>query len=58
MFAFVAANQMEPLDGQPSDYLVAVDLVEAISGLDFFSALPDSMEIVLEEQTATTWPEG
>ena len=43
-------------EGAPADYLVPVDLVEALSGLDFFSALPDSLADLLEEQTATTWP--
>ncbi len=58
MFAFVMANQHDQLDGEPEDYLVSVDLVEALSGLDFFSALPDSLEMVLENQTAGTWPRG
>jgi len=58
MFAFLAANQMEPLDGEPGDYLVTVALVEALSGLDFFSALPDSVEFVLEETAVVDWPTG
>jgi endonuclease G len=58
LFAFVMANQMEQLSGTPGDYLVSVDLVEFFSGLDFFSALSDSTEVALEEQTAGTWPRG
>jgi len=54
-FAFVMANQMEPLEGAPEDYLVSVDLVEALSGLDFFAALSETVEEYLEEQTATHW---
>jgi endonuclease G, mitochondrial len=56
LFAFVMPNQPTQLTGEPSDYLVTVDLVEALAGLDFFSALPDSLEDRLEEEIATTWP--
>lgn len=48
MFAFLMPNQLEPLAGQPRDYAVSVDRVEALSGLNFFSALPDSEEDRLE----------
>jgi hypothetical protein len=51
-------NQTERLSGAPSDYLVSVDLVEFFSGLDFFSALADSLEDRLEEETPATWPIG
>jgi endonuclease G len=54
-FAFVMANQIEPLVGAPEDYMVSVDLVEALSGLDFFSALSETAEEELEEQTAAYW---
>ena len=54
-FGFVMANQNEPLVGEPEDYLVSVDLVEALSGLDLFSALSEPVEEELEEQTATHW---
>ena len=57
MFAFVMANRIEPLEGEVGDYLIAVDLVEALSGLDFYSALPDSIEDLLEEGVVTTWPQ-
>jgi hypothetical protein len=50
------ANQQEPLPGAPSDYLVSIDLVEALSGLDFFTALPDSLEDLLEAEPASGWP--
>ena len=56
LYAFVMANQTERLSGLPSDYLVSVDLVEYFSGLDFFAALPDSLEDALEAATATAWP--
>ncbi len=56
LFALLMPNQTDPLDGAPADYLVSVDLVEALSGLDFFSALPDALEESLEEKTAATWP--
>jgi endonuclease G, mitochondrial len=54
-FAFVMANQIEPLIGKPEDFLVSVDLVEALSGLDLFSALSETVEEPLEQQTATHW---
>lgn len=56
MFAFLMPHQLGPLSGQPIDYLVSVDEVEALSSLDFFSALPDTQEDQLEESVATNWP--
>ena len=56
MFAFVAANQTEALEGAPAEYLVSVDLVEALSGLDFFTALADSVEAVLEAEIGAGGP--
>lgn len=56
MFAFILPNQLAPALGEPRDYLVSVDRVEAWSGLDFFSVLPDSEENRLEALTATQWP--
>ena len=58
MFGFVMANQLDRLSGEPSDYVVSVDSVEVFSGLDFFSVLPDSVEVLLEAQTVATWPIG
>ena len=54
-FAFVMANQNEPLVGEPEHYMVSVDLVEALSGLNFFSALSETVEEELEEKTAAYW---
>jgi endonuclease G len=54
--AFLMPNQHGQLDGAPEDYLVTVDLVETLSGLDFFSALPDSLENLLEAELVSTWP--
>ena len=34
------------------DYLVSVDVIEAATGLDFFSVLPDGDEDRLEERRA------
>ena len=51
------ANSEDPLDGAPKDYLVTIDVLESLSGLDFFSALPDSVEFELEAAKATSWGE-
>jgi len=56
LYAFLMPNQHQQLAGSPADYLVTVDLVEALSGLDFFSSLPDSIEDRLEEEPAKNWP--
>ena len=56
LFAFLLANDRQPLAGEPRDYLVTVDSIEALSGLDFFSVLPDADEHRLEAAVATQWP--
>jgi endonuclease G, mitochondrial len=56
LFAFVLPNQLDPVPGVPADYLTTVDRIEALSGLDFFSVLPDDVEDRLERQLATAWP--
>jgi endonuclease G, mitochondrial len=56
MFAFLMPNRLEPLAGTPADYLVSVDRIEALSGLNFFQELPDPEEDRLEAQVATNWP--
>jgi len=56
MFAFIMENRARTLPGKPKNYIVTVDKVEADSGLDFFSALPDSEENSLESIKATNWP--
>jgi hypothetical protein len=56
LFAFVIQNHLAPLAGEPRDYLVTVDSIETLTGLDFFSELPDDVEDRLESQTADGWP--
>jgi len=56
MFAFIMQNRARTLTGKPKDYMVTVDKVEAESGFDFFSTLPDSAENALESIKATNWP--
>lgn len=56
MFAFIMPNRAAPLSGQPKDYLVSVDQVEALSGLNLFADLPEPEQDRLEAQTATNWP--
>lgn len=43
---FILPN--EKCSGQLSEYAVSVDYVEALTGLDFFSLLPDSIENAVE----------
>lgn len=42
--------------GEPRDYVVSVDRVQHLSGLDFFAALPDSEEHRLEAVVSSNWP--
>jgi len=56
LFAFIVPNQLQPISGTPQSFLVSVDAVEALSGLDFFTALPDGAEDRLEAALATMWP--
>lgn len=56
MFAFIMPNQLQPLSGHPSDYLVSVDQVEEAAVLDFFAALSDDVEDQVEDLVATHWP--
>lgn len=44
--AFVMANKR--LTGELSEYAVSVDSVESLTGLDLFSVLPDSTELLVE----------
>ena len=39
--------------GEIEDFLVTVDIIEALAGLDFFNTLDDEKEILLEDQD--TW---
>jgi endonuclease G len=56
MFAFIMANRLEPLSGQPVDYVASVDRVEQLTGLNFFTELPDPEEDRLEALIPTSWP--
>lgn len=56
MFAFIMPNQRAVLSGTSNDYIVTVDTVEKLAGLDFFAALPDDEENHLEAMKATNWP--
>lgn len=40
---------------KPAEFVVAVDQVEALTGLDFLPALPDKLESRLEAKTPTLW---
>jgi endonuclease G len=48
---FIMKNEKEELP--LSSYVVSVDRVEKITGLDFFSALPDDVENSIESSTST-----
>jgi endonuclease G len=55
MFAFVMPNSLVP-QGEPRDYIVSVERVQHLSGLDFFAALPDSEDHRLEAVVNSNWP--
>lgn len=55
-YAFVMPNQDFSIPGDPEDYLISVDSLESITGLDFFSKLDDVIENNIESITATEWP--
>lgn len=55
-FAFVMPNSLLRISGTPRDFLVSVDHVEQISGLDFFALVVDSLENRIERVTQTNWP--
>jgi len=46
MIAFYVPNR--PMQGKPSDYVCTVDKIEEITGLDFFSKLPEQTQAYLE----------
>ena len=48
-------NDLDPLPGQPRDYVTSVDAIEALTQLNFFTALPDAEENRLEQIT-NPWP--
>ncbi|NTW25207.1 MAG: DNA/RNA non-specific endonuclease [Lentimicrobium sp.] len=45
--AFVIANKR--LSGALTDFAVSIDSVETLTGLDFFSSLPDALEVNIEQ---------
>lgn len=53
MFAYIMPNGLEPVTGALEAYVVTVDEIEAASGLDLFSALPDALERRLESRRAS-----
>ena len=56
VYAFIMPNSLTRIPGRPKDYLVSVDHVEQLTGLDFFALLPDSTENRIEHITQTDWP--
>jgi len=55
MFAFILPNWSSGLSDPTRNYLVSVDSVGKVSGLDLFDALPDSEEAGLEAKVAVEW---
>ena len=49
---FIYPNMTAP--GNMQDYAMSVDEVERLTGLDFFSALPDSLESLIESRYSFT----
>ena len=47
--AFILANTSSSLD--LSSYVVSIDSVEYVTGIDFFASLPDSLENLLEQKS-------
>jgi len=55
VLAFLFPHQRQP-HGEIEDYLVTVDVIEALTGLDFFNELNDRVEAVLEDtDTIANW---
>ena len=55
MVAFQMENDLNPISGQPRDHVISVDEIENLTGLNFFSAMPDAEEDPLEAMTSP-WP--
>ena len=55
MFAFIMPN-IPKLQTGLARFVVSVDLVEQLTGLDFFSALPQAEQGMLESQTRSLPP--
>jgi endonuclease G len=56
MWAFLMEHRNVKLPGEVTDYAVAVDSIERLTGLDFFKDLPDEIENRLESQVNQLWP--
>ncbi len=57
VFAFLLPHH-RTAHGQIEDYLVSIDVIEGVSGLDFFSQLDDGVEDFFEDQdTYESWIE-
>ena len=56
VIAFIMANEKHRRGATVSDYLVAVDEVERLTGLDFFAQLPDPLEALIEAIKWPIWP--
>lgn len=56
LFAFIMPNSLDPIPGQPTDFLVTVDSVQRLSGLDFWAALPADEQTRLEALLNDSWP--
>jgi len=52
MIAFYVPNRRMP--GKPKDYACTVDRIEEMTGLDFFSKLPVSVQVKLEAECAVS----
>jgi endonuclease G len=56
LFAFVMPNSLDPIVGEPKDFLVTVDSVQHLSGLAFFAGLPKDERNRLAALLDTAWP--
>ncbi|PWB76075.1 DNA/RNA endonuclease [candidate division GN15 bacterium] len=56
MYAFLLPNLPEAIPGEPVNYILAVDRLEAITGYDFFPDLAGEVEAELESRKADVWP--
>ena len=58
MFAFKVFNPEggAVVPGESIKYMVSIDDLETMTGLDFFALLPDEIEERLEKRVATNWP--
>ena len=55
-WAVLMPNEKPPASATISDYLVTVDKLEQVTGLDFFPGLEDSQEEALESKDHVDWP--